>query len=723
MKIPIPLLMIFIIPSCLLAQKKYKYPEVKRDSFSQQFFDQIIEDPFQWLESQTDPEVEAFKLKQIEFGKKQMNKLIKVPDFKRAYAFIANRLQSKETIKSVLKKRTGKINKYEFEYDYNSYKISPDIRYKKKGDLIYKSLVKIKHLNKDLNAAITVENIIVNEEEDLAVVEFSENGSDWIFARIFDLKTGEPYPETLDYLWTTSYIWQGRALYYQRFDPPGAADKLIAYKSGQRICRHILGDTQDKDKVVYENVNANSGKYFEIIGMDGRYFLIHEQYSNGNQYSVLSAISCNENSFFPKSILVLPATMGISISPEVLIGDQLIVKTTFGAKNGRVLSVDLNNPKDIKELVNEIEFYLISVDRLGKDKLVCNYFKDGVSLGVILTNSGEILKYLNFPVGTSLNGLYEYDTTASTTLFSTSSFIVPKVTYELDLNTLEYEPIVKLNLPYQPGRYETRYVTYNSADGTEVSMYVTCAKDLKLNGKNPTLIEAYGGYGLTMTPSFEIENVLWTLNGVYVVPQVRGGGAKGEEWAKAGRGLNKQNCIDDFIAAADYLVENGYTSPEYLVSNGQSHGGMLVTAAMLQRPKLFSGVVAEVAVLDILRFRNFTIGNTDINISEFGDIYDRAHFENILSYSPYNNIKKGERYPDLCLMVKESDDRVPPFNSYKFLAKLQDEASKESLSFMYLQRGAGHGEGANVFAEFDYMAYKYAFLMKRAGIKFSWDRY
>ena len=187
--------------------------------------------------------------------------------------------------------------------------------------------------------------------------------------------------------------------------------------------------------------------------------------------------------------------------------------------------------------------------------------------------------------------------------------------------------------------------------------------------------------------------------------------------------MNKQNCIDDFIAAADYLVENGYTSPEYLVSNGGSHGGMLVTAAMLQRPDLFNGVVAEVALLDVIRFRNFTVGNTDTNIKEFGDIYQKDHFENILAYSPYHNITKGEKYADLMLMVKESDDRVPPFNSYKFLAKLQEEASNESLYMMYLQSGAGHTSGTSAYSDFDYIAYKYAFLMDKAGMRFSWDKY
>ena len=719
----ISILMLIGITQSLLAQKTYDYPETKRDTFSETFFNQILADSFQWLESQSDPSVDKFKSDQALFTKKQISKFLKVPDIKRAYGFMYNRLESTETLKSVFKKRTGVIDKYEFETDYKSYDVSPDIRYRKKGEVAFKPLVKIKHLTENLDTKIKVEHITVNEEEDLAVVTFSENGSDWMFARIFDLKTGSVFPETLQHLWSTTFIWEGRTLYYERFDAPSKVNKYIEYKSGQRICRHVLGSMQETDKDVFENLSGSANFYFSIMEFDDTYFLVHELNSNGKGYSVLSVISSNENSFFPINLLVFPKDADISITPEVLIGNQLIISTTYGAKNGRVLAIDLENPKNISELVNEIEFYLKSVNRLGKDKLICKYFKEGVTLGIILDNSGEVLKYLNFPIGTSVNGLYENDTTATTTRFVTSSYILPEVVYELDLNTLEYEPIVKLNVPYQPGELETRYVTYTSSDGTEVSMYVTCAKDLKLNGENPTLIEAYGGYGITMEPSFDIATLLWSLGGVYVVPQIRGGGAKGEAWAKAGRGLNKQNCIDDFIAAADYLIENGYTSPDYLVCNGGSHGGMLVTAAMLQRPDLFNGVVAEAALLDVVRFRNFTVGNTDTNIMEFGDIYQKDHFENILAYSPYHNIEKGEKYADLMLMVQESDDRVPPFNSYKFLAKLQEEASNESLYMMYLQSGAGHTSGTSAFSDFDYIAYKYAFLMDKAGMRFSWDKY
>lgn len=274
-------------------------------------------------------------------------------------------------------------------------------------------------------------------------------------------------------------------------------------------------------------------------------------------------------------------------------------------------------------------------------------------------------------------------------------------------------------IPYDISRLETRCITYKSKDGTEIPMYITCKKDLKLNGKNPVVIHGYGGYGHKVEPSYnQFISVLLLNDGVLAVPNVRGGGAYGQEWALAGRRLKKQNTIDDFIAAAEYLIEAGYTQPEKVGITGASHGGLLVAAAFVQRPDLFKAVVAEAGPYDMLRFHQYTVGGVALNLLEFGDPNNEEDYRNIRSYSPYFNLKKGVKYPNVLLITGDTDDRVPPLHTYKFLARLQELGNPESLYVMYVNKGAGHGGALTEESYGEYELFKYYFLLDQLDVHF-----
>jgi prolyl oligopeptidase len=354
---------------------------------------------------------------------------------------------------------------------------------------------------------------------------------------------------------------------------------------------------------------------------------------------------------------------------------------------------------------------------MGRDKLACIYNDQGKNIVLIFNLKGELLRKIDFPEGKKLNSFYENDDNATHTDFCISSFFHPDLWYQLSLTDLTFKPSNTISVPYKAETLETRYVSYKSKDGTEVPMYITCLKKTKLDGNNPTLLYGYGGYGVTVRPRFDESLTLWLLRGgIIAVPNVRGGGANGSAWALAGRRLNKQTAIDDFIAAAEYLESENYTNSNKLAINGGSHGGLLVGAAMMQRPELFKAVIAEAGVLDMLRFEKFTIGTVNVNTNEFGNTTNPEDYANLKSYSPLHNIKKNKKYPNLLLITGANDDRVPPFHSYKFLATLQEKASNESLYQVLVINGSGHG-GALTAEDFTKkIMCKYAFLFRQLDV-------
>ena len=403
---------------------------------------------------------------------------------------------------------------------------------------------------------------------------------------------------------------------------------------------------------------------------------------------------------------------------EVFKNDSIFLRTNIGAPNGKVLLANLNTPNKLSEFIPEYDINLHYVNKLGKDKLACVYRKDGQNIALIYNMQGELLRKIDFPKGKKLNEFYEESDEAEITNFSISSFYHPKTQYQLNLNTLEFKPIESLSVPYDIENLETRYVTYTSKDGTEIDMYITCEKNTVLDGNNPVLMYGYGGYGKTVEPFFKnTTGLLLAHGGNMAVPNIRGGGANGSDWAAAGRRLNKQKAIEDFIAAGEYLINNKYTSPDKLVISGGSHGALLVEASAIQRPDLFKAVIAEAGPYDMLRFNLFTVGGVSLNLNEFGSPDNPKDFKNLKAYSPLHNITKGKRYPNTLLITGDTDDRVPPLHTYKFLAKLQELGDPTGLYHLYITPGSGHGGALAPDDYFDKTLYQYYFMFDQMVIK------
>ncbi|MBN4085381.1 S9 family peptidase [Flavobacteriaceae bacterium AH-315-B10] len=692
------------------AQKAYSYPDTPRDSVTDVYFGTLINDPYQWMENPEDTRLVEWKESQEKIKKKHANRHLKMFNLRAQLSSMYYGVRAEE-IEGYVENKKGK-SKYQFAYKYQSYGRTPNLLYRLRGKSNYIRLVDIKDFRYDKNDNVVITKRYVNEEYDLVAIEISHNGSDWREIFFFNLKNGQQLHNSLKNVRISSkLIWHGRNVYYDRYDEPIMGRELLDKATGQKLYYHKVGTPQSEDKLLYQNPDSTITNSFRYFKLKDKLFFYNTYRYRGKIYKALSASTNNPDSLFLKKFLIYPNDDAINVKIDEVFGDSVVLKTNWNAPNGRVLLSNINELNKPVEIIPEYDVVLRSVNRLGKDKIACTYRNENKYLALIFDLEGNLLKRIDFPEGKKVNYLYENDEKVEYTEFSVSSFYHPDLWYQLSLKDLTFKPSLSISVPYDHESLETRYVKYTSKDGTQIPMYITCLKDTKLDGKNPTLLYGYGGYGITIEPNFDESKALWLLHGgILAIPNIRGGGAGGSEWGMAGRRLKKQNAIDDFIAAAEYLIDEKYTNSEHLGINGGSHGGLLVGAAITQRPELFKAAIAEAGPFDMLRFGNYTIGSAGLNINEFGVPTDSIDFRNIKSYSPLHNIKKGVNYPNVLLITGDKDDRVPPFHSYKFLANLQKNGSPESLYLLYLISGAGHGGALTLDDWFDKELYKYAFL-------------
>jgi prolyl oligopeptidase len=692
------------------AQKTYNYPDAPKDSIIDIYFDTPVSDPYQWMENPADLRLAGWLESQEKIKKKHANRNLKTLNLRAQIAAMYYGVRAKE-IEGHVEKNKAK-SKYQFAYKYQSYNRTPNLLYRLRGKSNYIRLVDIKDFRYDKNDNVEVTNHQVNEKYDLVAIEMSHSGSDWREIFFFNLKNGQQLHNSLKNVRINSkLIWHGRNVYYDRYDKPIKGRELLDKATGQKLYYHKVGTPQSEDKLLYKNSDTTGTNSFRYFKLKDKLFFYHTYKYRDKLYRALSVSKNNPDSLFLKKFLIYPNDDAIDLGIHEVFGDSVVLKTNWNAPNGRVLFSNINELNKPVEIIPEYDVILKSVNRLGKDKIACIYRNENKYLALIFDLKGNLLKKIDFPEGKKVNYLSENDEKVEYTDFSVSSFYHPNLWYQLSLKDLTFKPRESLSVPYDPKSLETRYVKYTSKDGTQIPMYITCLKDTKLDGKNPTLIYGYGGYGITIEPGFDETRALWLLHGgILAIPNIRGGGAGGSNWGLEGRRLKKQNAIDDFIAAAEYLINEKYTNSEQLGINGGSHGGLLVGAAITQRPKLFKAAIAEAGPFDMLRFGNYTIGSASLNINEFGVPTDSTDFLNLKSYSPLHNIKKGVDYPNVLLITGDKDDRVPPFHSYKFLATMQEKGSPKSLYLLYLISGAGHGGALTVDDWIDKMLYKYAFL-------------
>lgn len=699
------------------AQKNHHYPKAFKDSLAiDTYFGDKVEDPYQWMENPNDAHINTWLEEQDKLARKVQSQQTKARYLNRQVGSIAYDVQSIEK-----DKRT--INDTIFQFTTKSIGInkSPNLLYRKGNKGVYKTLIHSKDFVKNKNNNIVYRRMLVNKTNTIVAITTSINGDDWVTVYFYNLNTGKRLNDELHHLRIGSGLyWGNTGLYYDAYDKPEEGRERLDHAKGQKLYHHTLGSPQDNDLLLYRNPDKEDHNNFSFQAIDNRLFFAKYQYVKGKLYLSHAVADDKPNHFLMKDFIIFPNKKNTLIAIDEVIGDTVLLKTNIEAPNWRIMKANINKLNDVKEIVPEYDVTLKRMDYLQKNRLACTYINDAKSIVMFFDLEGNLLKKMDFPVGKTVRFLSnKQDENPNYANYKVSSFYHPPITFKISLETLKSETDETLFLPYNAKSIETRYVLYQSKDGTKIPMYITCLKKTKLNGKNPTLIYGYGGYGITIAPSYDAWKTAWVLNGgIYVVPNIRGGGALGSDWAQQGRGLNKQNAIDDFIASAEYLTKQGYTCANKIAINGRSHGGLLVAAAFTQRPDLFKAVVAEAGPYDMLRFDQFTVGNASTNIIEFGRVTDSLAYQALSNYSPLHHIKENSPYPNVLLITGDSDDRVPPLHTYKFLATLQEKGSTKSKYIMYRNKGAAHSGGITEADKIDTQLLKYCFLYKELNLRY-----
>lgn len=545
----------------------------------------------------------------------------------------------------------------------------------------------------------------------------SDGGSDWRDWFFRDIRTGEDLPDRLTHTKFTSMAWtrDGTGVFYSRYPlgPDGAADD----SQQVAVYFHLIGTPQDEDQLVYDLSGAPTHRGlapdpYASVTEDGRYVVVgisagyHE-----NKVSYID-LSTPEKNVVPliDEWVALYSFVGND-------GRTFFFSTTDDAPNSRVIAVDLDAPDRAswREVIPEADEALRGVSYVG-GRLITQYLKDAKSLVKVYAPDGTLVDEVDLPgIGTA--GGFGGHQDDPTTFFSFSGFTSPSATYSYDVSTSEVRLMRRAQIGgIDPDAYETRQVFYPSADGTMIPMFITHKKGLELNGDNPTLLYGYGGFNVSLTPRYSTSRMAWMeMGGVLAIPNLRGGGEYGKRWHVAGTKLEKQNVFDDFIAAAEWLIDNGYTRPQRLGIQGGSNGGLLVGACMVQRPDLFGAALPAVGVLDMLRYHTASANarnwSTDYGLSENPDEF-RAQF----AYSPVHNVFDGICYPPTLITTADHDDRVVPWHSYKFAAALQAAQDCDNAVLIRVETRAGHGAGKPTWMVIEGIADQWAFLAYHLGM-------
>ena len=517
-------------------------------------------------------------------------------------------------------------------------------------------------------------------------------GSDWQEIHVLDVSTKKDLTDNLKWLKFGGISWQGGGFYYSRFDAPEKGHELTSKNENQKVYFHKLGAPQSADELILEDKAHPQRFHLVNTTNDESYaILITADRGAGKRGNALffRDVRKPEKSFSPIVGEVTDDTYNVIDN----VGDKFLIRTNHGAPNGKVVQFDPTNPASPwKDVIREKPEPLVSARSLG-GKLFVTYLKDVASRVYVHSLSGELENEISLPSTGSASGFYgnRNDTIA---FFDFESFNYPSTLFLYDLTSRKATVFKAPEIPsFRPEDYETKEVFYNSKDGARVPMFLVYRKGLNLDGTNPTLLYGYGGFNLTLDPSFSSLLLALLEQGfVYASANLRGGGEYGERWHEAGTKLKKQNVFDDFIAAAEWLIANKYTSPDHLAINGDSNGGLLVGAVMNQRPELFRVAVPEVGVMDMLRFQKFTIGWNWA--ADYGSSDNAEQFKVLYAYSPLHNIKPGVKYPATLITTADHDDRVVPAHSFKYAATLQAQASRANPVLIRIDTMSAHGSSS-----------------------------
>ena len=680
--------------------EKMNYPQTRMDNTVDTYFGIQVSDPYRWLEDDRSAETAQWVKAQNDFT---FGYLSKIP-YRQAIKEKLEKLWNYE-------KLSAPFTEGDYTYYYKNDGLqNQSVLYRKDKEGKEEIFLNPNTFSKD--GTTSLGDVAFSEDGSLVAYLISEGGSDWRKGIVLDAKTKKAIGDTLVDIKFSSVAWKGNeGFFYSSYDKPKGSE-LSAKTDQHKLYYHKLGTSQKSDKLIFGGTPTEKYRYVSgTVSNDGKYLFISvANATSGNKLFVKDLSN-------PKSSLV---TITNNFDGDTGFvnnqGTTLFLETNINAPNGRLVKVDFKNPQPEhwQDVIPETK-NVLSITTAGK-YLFAKYMVDALSQVKQYDYEGKLIREVKLPSIGSAGGFYaKKDETH--TYFSFTNYAYPTQIYKMDLATGATELYWKPAIAFDATHYESKQVFYTSKDGTKIPMMITYKKGIKLNGKNPTLLYGYGGFNISLMPTFGVANAVWLeLGGVYAVPNLRGGGEYGKQWHDAGTKMQKQNVFDDFIAAAEYLIKEKYTSPQYLAIRGGSNGGLLVGATMLQRPDLFKVALPAVGVLDMLRYHTFTAGAGWAY--DYGTSDDsKEMFEYLKAYSPLHNVKQGVAYPATLITTGDHDDRVVPAHSFKFAAELQAKQTGNNPILIRIETNAGHGAGTPVSKTIEQNADLQAFTLWNMGIK------
>jgi len=555
----------------------------------------------------------------------------------------------------------------------------------------------------------------ISDDGNYLAFGLSKSGSDWTEWYVRDVRTGADLDDELKWVKFSGASWDhdSTGFYYCRFDTPQSSDVLSGANFNQKLYYHRLGSPQSDDILVFDQPEQKEWMFHAGVTEDGHYLLISVSRDTSPQNAVFYKDLRNPDS------PVIPWLTRFDASYWYVgnDGSRFYFHSNLNAPQSKVIALDITKPEDQTPdvIIAESKDTITSVSLFG-DRFIVESLHNAHTVVNEHALNGAVVGSIKLS-GLGSAGGFGGKRTNTETFYSFTAFTAPGSIYRYDLATSESTVFRAPTVDFDAEAYVTRQAFYKSKDGTRIPMFITCGKDIKLDGTNPTILYGYGGFNASLTPFFSPTVAVWLkTGGVYAVANIRGGGEYGEEWHQGGIKERKQNVFDDFIAAAEYLIAERYTSTPKLAIKGGSNGGLLVGACITQRPELFGAAIPEVGVMDMLRFHKFTIGWAWV--SDYGNPDDPEAFKYLYAYSPLHNIKPGASYPPTLIMTGDHDDRVVPSHSFKFAAALQAAQQGQSPILIRVETKAGHGAGKPLAKIIEQQSDQLAFLVKELGMEY-----
>lgn len=700
MKKTILLLSGIMVMSCTPQQKKLTYPKAEKVDTVDVYFGTEVADPYRWLENDTSAATAAW----VEAENKVTNEYLAQIPFRKQLLERLTNLANYEKIGAPFKKH-GKYYFYKNDglqnqsvlYVQDSLEGEPRV------------FLDPNKLSDDGTVALT--GLSFSHDGKYAAYTISRSGSDWTEIYVLDTATGQLLDDHIEWAKFTGAAWQGDGFYYSAYDAPVKGKEFSNVNENHKVYYHKIGTPQTEDKLIYQNPAYPKRFYYTGTSEDERILFVYESGAGrGNNLFIKDLKKANA------PFIQLTTDFDYQYSPIEVIDNNVYIFTNYGAPKNRIMVADINNPKleNWKELIPEMESVLSSAEVIG-GKLFLTYDKDASNHTYVYSQKGEHMHEIKLPSLGSVGFSGTKDDKECFFVFT--SFTTPGTIYKYDMDKNSYELYRAPKVEFNSDDFVTEQAFFPSKDGIMIPMFLTYKKDLERNGNNPVFLYGYGGFGISLNPGFTTSRIPFLENGgIYAQVNLRGGSEYGEEWHIAGTKMQKQNVFNDFISAAEYLINNKYTNPDKIAIVGGSNGGLLVGACMTQRPDLFKVAIPQVGVMDMLRYHKFTIGWNWA--SDYGTSEDSQEmFEYLKGYSPLHNLKPGTKYPATMVTTADHDDRVVPAHSFKFAATLQECNDGTNPTIIRIDSKAGHGAGKPMAKVLEEQADIYGFIMYNLKMK------